>query len=298
MEKLLDVGIFKGDIKTVDDLEMYCASAAAMCNLEHVYNGFTVLEALTGEIPRAQRDLVTVPVKYSSGTALDSKFIEQLQSLVTENSEIIALLRDDDARYNQMYRDAAAENKQRTKFDLRVGDQVSHNNETYRILEVILSTSHEAVKARIRHVSSDAAKERIVKYSDLRPLTDPRPVHMHSSANIAMSDVKPGDFVFFSREGKVGVLGGVVQNVLRDSNTIVIHEHGQGLTSRSKRRFTPLFTNSMNNRIEAKTSPTEIHTPVLRDVNIRDIHVTGTISKGYVEADMFNALRALGVLDE
>ena len=63
------------------------------------------------------------------------------------------------------------------------------------------------VGARFRHVSSDAAKERIVKYSDLRPLTDPRPVH--SSANIAISDVKPDDFVFFSREGKVGVLGGL-----------------------------------------------------------------------------------------
>ena len=94
------------------------------------------------------------------------------------------------------------------------------------------------------------------------------------------------------------MLSGVVKNVLRDSNTIMVHEHGQGLTAQSKRRFTLLFTNSMNNRIEAKTSPTEIHTSVLRDVHIRDIHVTGTISKGHVEAEMFNTLRALGVLDE
>ena len=94
------------------------------------------------------------------------------------------------------------------------------------------------------------------------------------------------------------MLGGIVKTVLRDSNTIVFREHGQGLTARSKRRFTPLFTNSMNNRIEAKTSPTDAHTPVLRDVNIRDIHVSGTISKGYVDAEMFNTLRALGVIDE
>ena len=29
-----------------------------------------------------------------------------------------------------------------------------------------------------------------------------------------------------------------------------------------------------------------------------DVHVTGKILKGYVEAEMFNTLRALGVLDE
>jgi len=298
MEKLLDVGIFKGDIKTADDLEMYCASASAMCNLEHVYNGFTVLEALTGEIPRAQRDLVTIPVKYSAGTALNSTFIQQLQSLVTENTEIIALLRDDDARYNQMYREVAASNKQVTNFDLRVGDQTSFNNETYRILEVHMSTSNEPMKALIRHVSSDAAKERVVKYSELRPLTDPRPVHMYSSANIPISDIKIEDFVFFSFEGKVGVLGGIVKNILPDSNTLVIHEYGQGLTARSKRRFTPLYTNSMNNRIEAKTVPQEFHTPVLRDVNIRNIHVSGKLTKNHVDADMFSSLRSLGVLDE
>ena len=236
-------------------------------------------EALTGEVPRAQRDLVTIPVKYSAGTALDSNFIQQLQTLVTENTEIIALLRDDDARYNQMYRQVAASNKQVTNFDLRVGDQASFNNETYRILEVHMSTSNEPMKARIRHVSSDDAKECIVKYSELRPLTDPRPVHMYSSANIPISDIKVEDFVFFSFEGKVGVLGGIVKNILPDpdSNTLVIHEHGQGLTERSKRRFTPLYTNSMNNRIEAKTVPQDFHTPVLRDVNIRNVHVSGTI---------------------
>ena len=104
--------------------------------------------------------------------------------------------------------------------------------------------------------------------------------------------------MFFSFEGKVGVLGGIVKNILPDSNTLVIHEHGQGLTERSKRRFTPLYTNSMNNRIEAKTVPQDFHTPVLRDVNIRNIHVSGKLTKNHVDADMFKSLRSLGVLDE
>ena len=54
----------------------------------------------------------------------------------------------------------------------------------------------------------------------------------------------------------------------------------------------------MNNRIEAKTVPQEFHTPVLRDVNIRNIHVSGKLTKNHVDADMFSSLRSLGVLDE
>ena len=59
MEKLLDVGISKGDLNTAADLDMYCATAAAACNLEYTQNGHTVLEYLTGEIPRTHKDLVT-----------------------------------------------------------------------------------------------------------------------------------------------------------------------------------------------------------------------------------------------
>ena len=52
MEKLLDVAISKGDLNSSADLHMYCAMATATCNLEHVFNGHTVLEYLTGEVPR------------------------------------------------------------------------------------------------------------------------------------------------------------------------------------------------------------------------------------------------------
>ena len=35
MEKMLDVAISKGDLNSKADLDMYCASAASVCNLEH-----------------------------------------------------------------------------------------------------------------------------------------------------------------------------------------------------------------------------------------------------------------------
>ena len=59
MEKLLDVAMSKGDIQQLADLDMYCAAATAACNLEYVYHGNTVLEYLTGEVPRTHRDMVT-----------------------------------------------------------------------------------------------------------------------------------------------------------------------------------------------------------------------------------------------
>ena len=174
----------------------------------------------------------------------------------------------------------------------------AHVQATYRILEVFMSTSNEPVKARIRHVSPDAIQEKVIKYPALRPLTDPRPVHMFSGSNVPISDITVEDFVFFSFPGKPGVLGGIVKNILPDSNTLVVHEHGQGTTTQSKRRFTPLYNNSMTNRIESKLKPQDYHTPVLRDVDIRNVHVTGKMVKYHVGADMFDSLRSLGVLDE
>ena len=56
MEKMIDVASSKGDFNTAADVEMYCASAASVCNLEHVFNGHTALEYLIGEVPRTHRD--------------------------------------------------------------------------------------------------------------------------------------------------------------------------------------------------------------------------------------------------
>ena len=82
MEKMLDVAISKGDLNSKADLDMYCASAASVCNLEHTYNGHTVLEYLTGEIPRTHRDLVTPADIPEIPHGLDSKFIDQLRPIL------------------------------------------------------------------------------------------------------------------------------------------------------------------------------------------------------------------------
>ena len=96
---MLDVAISKGDLNSADDLDMYCASAASVCNLEHTHNGHTVLEYLTGEIPHTHRDLVTQTEIPEILHGLDSDFLDQLKHLLHEQNALVQIGRDDDARY-------------------------------------------------------------------------------------------------------------------------------------------------------------------------------------------------------
>ena len=124
MEKL-DVAISKSDLNSADDLDMYYASAASVCNLEHTHNGHTVLECLTGEIPRTHRDLVTQTEIPEILHGLDSDFLDQLKHLLHEQNTLAQIGRDDDARYNAIVRDANVGRQRTTQFTLKPGDQVS-----------------------------------------------------------------------------------------------------------------------------------------------------------------------------
>jgi len=298
MEKVLDVAISKGDIKSPQDLFMYCAAASAVCNLEHVFNGHTVLEFLTGEVPRSHRDTVVVPAKYSAGTPLGSPFVDQLRSILQESHTLVQLLRDDNSRYNAMQRDAKLQQKNSTQFDLRTGDRVSYDGEEYLLLQVYASTPTVPSKATIRRADHDFTRSLVVKYSELRPLTDPHPSHMFSAANVSMNDVEVGDFVFFSVPGSSHVYAGTVSSVLAASQTFVVHEHRQAEALRAKRRFTPLYTNTMTKKYEPKEKPQSHHTPVLRNVPLRHVFTHGQIDKYHIDATMFDTLRSLGVIDE
>ena len=81
-------------------------NAASVCNLEHTHNGHTVLEYLTGEIPRTHRDLVTQTEIPEILHGLDSDFLDQLRHLLHEQNASVQIGRDDDARYNAIVRDA------------------------------------------------------------------------------------------------------------------------------------------------------------------------------------------------
>ena len=103
---MLDVAQSKGDLNNMQDLNMYCAAAAAACNLQHTYNGHTVLEYLTGENPRAQNDLVKRNTAAAVAGSMDSDFLRQLQAALDETNGLLATAHDDDARYNALLRDA------------------------------------------------------------------------------------------------------------------------------------------------------------------------------------------------
>lgn len=174
MEKFIDVGVSKGDLLNAEDLELYCASAAASCNLEHIYNGHTVLEYLTGEVPRTHRDLVTPTALEAAAGDMDDLFLAKLRSVLQASNTMLQHARDDRARENALTRASAASPRHFTQFDLVPGDQVSYDSKTYVLLDTQESVPGVPAKAVIRCTEHDTVEEITVKYTEIRPLTDPR----------------------------------------------------------------------------------------------------------------------------
>ena len=271
---------------------MYCASAASVCNLEHTHNGHTVLEYLTGEIPRTHRDLVTQTEIPEILHGLDSEFLDQLKHLLHEQNALVQLGRDDDARYNAMVRDATVGRQRTTQFTLKPGDQVSYDGQKYTLLELIQSTPTEPTTARIRSVSSDDTSTKTVRYTTLRPLASPRPSRMHSVADV--SDISVGRFVFFSTPDSAEVKAGIVQTIQDGKATVMEHQQGNTL----RRKFTPLYRNTTNNKLEPKLKPQPHHTPVLHaNIHVEHVLVCGDLVNLYVPQTLLDSLRSVGVLD-
>lgn len=96
--------VSKGDILNADDLDLYCATAAAASNLKHVYNGHTVLEYLTGEVPRTYRDLLTPVALEEAMGDMDDKFLAKLRIVLRDSNTLTHHSRDDRSRYNALVR--------------------------------------------------------------------------------------------------------------------------------------------------------------------------------------------------
>ena len=248
MEKMLDVGDSNGDVNSADDLHMYCAAATAVCNLEYIYQGHTVLEYLTGEVPRTHRDMVLPASIPDILGDVDSDFLVKLRTVLTESNALLQFSRDDDARYNALSRDATQTSRVATQFTLKPGDQVSYAGELHVLLRLADSPPSMPAKAVVRNVSHDGVAEKTVLYSDLRPLASPRPVHLYSSPR----PVACGDFVFFTFDDSPHVRGGVVSEVMANGS-FGVHEYRQ--SPKRKRLFQPLYFNSISNSYDVKRKP-------------------------------------------
>ena len=224
MYKILDVAQSKGDLNNADDLEMYCAAATATCNIEPTYNGHTVLEYLTGEVPRTQNDLVTKQKVNEIISTLDDPFLNQLQRLLSESNSMVQYARDDEARYNAIVRDANQDRRITTRFTLHdiVDDEVSYEGERYKLIDLVRSTPTQPTKAIIRSVTHEGVDTKTVLYSTLRPLASPRPVHMHTELHM-----HTGDFIFFSQQGQQEVHAGVITSIIDHGQKFRVHEHRQ-----------------------------------------------------------------------
>ena len=80
---------------------------------------------------------------------------------------------------------------------------------------------------------------------------------------------------------------------------VTVHEHTQGASQH--RRFTPVYRNTTNNRLEPKLKPKRyyMYKPVLHeDAPMGHAMVVGDIStSGYIPQSLLDNLRSLGVLD-
>ena len=292
MEKFLDVAISKGDLNKGSDLDLYCAAATAACNLEYTQNNYTVLEYLTGEVPRTHRDMVTIMNGPLPKDELNAQFITQLREVLQESNSIMKWCRDDDARYHAMERDVAQHRKQATKFTLIPGDKVSFRGEAYNLHSISESTSTDPVKAVIRKISHDAVTDKTVRYDDLRPVADPRPVLMRT--NVGREPPESGKFVFFKVADTSEVLAGIVTG--SDHETVTIHEFRQ--SGAIQRRFYAMYTNTQNGKEEAKLKPHAHHEPISHRAYHDDILIEGEIENNHIPISLLDAMISMGVAAE
>ena len=122
---------------------MYCAAATAVCNLEYIYHGHTMLEYVTGEVPRMHREMAT-PMDVSDILGdKDESFLPNLRDLLVEKHGLLEILRDDDARYVSLSRDTASSRRPVTSVSLRPGDKVSYEGQLYTLLSLDASAPSE-----------------------------------------------------------------------------------------------------------------------------------------------------------
>ena len=152
--------------------------AAAACNLEHVFEGHTVLEYLTGEVPRTSRDMVTGTDIQTISTGVNSEFVNELKHLLSQTNTLVQIARDDDSRLNALMRDANTGRQYSTystQFTLKPGDRVPYDSAEYTLLDITKTTPTGPAKAKLRLTTHDDVTEKEVLYSELRPLTAPWP---------------------------------------------------------------------------------------------------------------------------
>ena len=159
-------------------------------------------------------------------------------------------------------------------------------SQEYTLLSIGDSTPTTPAKAVIRLVSHEHVATRTVRYASLRPLASPRPEHMRSS--VTCDGIEVGQFVFFSDTTSTDVLGGTVTHMDVDAQSITVHEHRQANVS--VRRFTPLYTNTTNSRIEQRAKPLSHHVALLHDVPVSHVHAVGNILRHHVDQSLLDSM--------
>jgi len=91
------------------------------------------------------------------------------------------------------------------------------------------------------------------------------------------------------------VLGGVITDLTETGSPVVL-EHRQAPVM--ARRFTPLYRNSMSNKVSQQTKQRPNDIPVSLTVDPNDVVGVGSLVNFQIDNTLLHALRTIGVADQ
>ena len=294
LNSVLETARLKGDIRSRTDLEFYTSNAMMRHNIILKSEGFTPFEKLSGQPPSTLTDLVTLQSIQPKAplTPIDADLIAAIRSTTTENIAVANEIRAEKVRRNVLTQDAAQQASNKRPIDLRIGDGVSHNGNSYKLQQLITHGLTGPSKAIIR--SKDGSTHR-VNYHDLLAQVDPTSELMLLQPESAV--LKVGGFVFYDHTDFT-IHHGVVTDITLQ-NDLIIHDYEQA--DKVKRKFSPLYTddtgkNFKSDKIKTATVPSG-WTPIISKIRPQYVIVAGTISTSlYIEDNILDYMASTGVM--
>ena len=281
LSEVLADGFAKGDIRCRDDLEMYLASAVMRVNQTAHAGRVSPFHLMHGQPPVHVRTLTMqtsdeMPKELAED---DQKLAKMIKYHVDALMQHELACRDEEARDNIAKRLANQPHSGYTQFELKEGDKVSHKGRSYKLVK---KTGYGAKTVTATLETADGKTKR-VRFDELRPLANPRPVKYISEGRQAVA----GEMVFFDTDE--GVTAGLVLTV--KGSELIVHRLEP---NESVRVWLPLWRSVDDETLIRKKKQPSGAEPLTITVQQKDVLLTGTISvTGHLAEETRKALKAM-----